>query len=98
MYKHAVKKMEKIASFGFGCMMLFFVIFAVSAAHRFHTTLTLIDYNEKEQKGEISIQMFTHDVNEIFEKKYPKKFDLEKKEEVGKRLFEFIEKNFVLKK
>jgi hypothetical protein len=71
--------------------------FLTVSSHRFHTTLTRIDLNEKEKKVEISIQMFTHDVNEIFEKKYPKKFDLEKKEESSKILFDFVERNFILK-
>jgi hypothetical protein len=78
-------------------LFTFHFSFLTVSSHRFHTTLTRIDLNEKEKKAEISIQMFTHDVNEIFDKKYPNKFDLEKKEESSKILFEFIERNFLLK-
>lgn len=66
-------------------------------SHRFHTTLTRIDYNEKAKTAEISIQMFTHDLNQLFESKLSKKLDLEKKDEVKKIIFEYLIKNFVLK-
>ncbi len=73
-----------------------FSLFTVFS-HRFHTTLTRIDYNEKAKIAEISIQMFTHDLNQLFESKLSKKLDLEKKDEVKKILFEYLVKNFVLK-
>jgi hypothetical protein len=78
-------------------LFTFHFSFLTVSSHRFHTTLTRIDVNEKEKKAEISIQMFTHDVNEVFEKKYAKKIDLEKKEEASKLILEFIESGFVLK-
>ncbi len=73
-----------------------FSLFTVFS-HRFHTTLTRIDYNEKAKTAEISIQMFTHDLNQLFESKLSKKLDLEKKDEVKKIIFEYLIKNFVLK-
>jgi hypothetical protein len=66
-------------------------------AHTFHTTLTKIDYNEKDKTAEISIRIFTHDLKPTLEKIAKKDIDFEKTKDVDKLIFAYIQKNFVLK-
>ena len=64
--------------------------------HRFHTTLTRIDYNAKEKNFEIIIKMFTHDLMPLLEKRGGKRLDLEKSPEADKLILEYINENFIL--
>lgn len=64
--------------------------------HRFHTTLTRIDYNAKEKNFEIIIKMFTHDLMPLLEKRGGKSLDLEKSPEADKLILEYVNENFVL--
>lgn len=64
--------------------------------HRFHTTLTRIDYNAKEKNFEIVIKLFTHDLMPLLEKRGGKRLDLEKSPEADKLIFEYVNENFVL--
>ncbi len=74
-----------------------FSLFTFSAsAHRFHTSLTRIDYNAEQKLFEISIQLFTHDLVPILEKKSGKRIDLEKTPDVDKLILEYLNENFVL--
>ncbi len=78
---------------------LTFAVFADSesaARHRFHTSLTRIDYNAKEKIFEISIQLFAHDLVPLLEKRGGKRFDLEKSNEADKLIFDYLNENFVL--
>ena len=67
------------------------------AAHRYHTSLTRMDYNEQERLVEISIQLFTHDLVPALEQKAGKRIDLEKTPEVDKLILGYLNENFVLK-
>ncbi len=67
-----------------------------TSAHRYHTTLTRIDYNEKEKIFEISIKLFTHDLEPLLEKRGGKRIDLEKSAEADKLIFDYLNENFVL--
>ena len=64
--------------------------------HRFHTTLTRIDYNSEQKLLEISIQLFTHDLESLLKKKGGKTFNLENNAETDKIIFEYLNENFVL--
>ena len=64
--------------------------------HRFHTTMTRIDYNAEQKLLEISIQLFTHDLEALLKKRTGKAIDLEKNAEIDKLIFEYLNENFVL--
>ena len=66
------------------------------SAHRFHTSLTRIDYNSEEKLFEISIQLFTHDLIPLLEQRSGKRVDLEKTLNVDKIILEYLNENFVL--
>ncbi len=65
--------------------------------HTFHTTLTRMDYNAKDKVIEISIQLFTHDVVEVLEKRNKKSIDLEETPDVDALILKYLESNFILK-
>jgi predicted RNA-binding protein len=65
--------------------------------HVFHTSLTRIDYNAKQKILEISIQLFTHDLVPLLEKKSGRRIDLEKTPDIDKLIFSYLNENFVLK-
>jgi len=67
-----------------------------ASAHRFHTSLTRIDYNSEQKLFEISIKLFTHDFVPILEKKTGRRIDLEKTLAVDKFILEYLNENFVL--
>jgi len=69
---------------------------APASAHRFHTSLTRIDYNGEEKLFEISIQLFTHDLVPLLEQRSGKRIDLEKTLNVDKIILEYLNENFVL--
>ena len=71
---------------------------AIPAAglHRFHTTLTRIDYNPSEKLYEITIQLFTHDLEKLLERRSGKKVDLEKTIDVDKLIQAYVNESFVL--
>jgi len=70
----------------------------VSAAefHRYHTSLTRIDYNAEQKIFEISIQLFTHDLTPLLERKSGKRIELDKSPEVDRIIHDYLNKNFIL--
>ncbi|MGI8757602.1 MAG: DUF6702 family protein [Acidimicrobiales bacterium] len=68
-----------------------------AAAHTYHTSLTRIDYDEKEKLAEISIQMFPHDLVPILEKRTKKNIDLGKKINIDDIILKYLDENFILK-
>ncbi|CAN5170439.1 hypothetical protein BH20ACI1_BH20ACI1_18710 [soil metagenome] len=84
---------------------LFVTAFIVSLAgiafplnlHTYHTTLTRIDYNQKEKLAEISIQMFPHDLVPLLEKRAKKNIDLEKTSDIDSIILKYLSENFILK-
>jgi hypothetical protein len=91
-----VLKFSKLFSIG---LLLFSLTASASPLnrHRYHTSLTRIDYNEKDKILEISIELFTHDLAPMLEKKLKKQVDLEKSSETDKILFAYLNEKFVLK-
>ena len=65
--------------------------------HRFHTSLTRIDYKAEQKIFEISIQLFTHDLTPILERRSGKRIELDKSSpEVDKIILAYLNENFVL--
>jgi hypothetical protein len=65
--------------------------------HRYHTSLTRMDYNAKEKIIETSIQIFTHDLVPLLEHRTKKRIDLEKTPDIDKLIFDYLSENFILK-
>ncbi|HEY0426927.1 MAG TPA: DUF6702 family protein [Pyrinomonadaceae bacterium] len=91
------KRNLKVAALVFSLFTFHFSLFTCFAAHRYHTSLTRIDFNEKEKLIEITIQLFTHDLVPVLEKQTGKEIDLEKTPEIDKIILEYVGRNFVLK-
>ncbi len=86
-------KLPKIISI---CMIIVAAAVNSFSLHQFHTTLTRIDYNAKEKLLEISIQIFTHDLEPMLERRGAQKIDLEKSAEIDKIIQIYLNENFVL--
>ncbi len=69
---------------------------ATAELHRYHTSLTRIDFNAKEKIFEISIQLFAHDLVPLLEKRGGKRLDLEKSSAADKLILDYVNENFVL--
>ena len=76
-------------------LIAFFI--SPARAHRYHTSLTRMDYNAKEKLVEISIKLFTHDLAPVLEKQAKKPVDLEKTPDVDRLIFDYLNQNFILK-
>lgn len=82
------------AAFLLGCLAS--GIFPASF-HRYHTSLTRIEYNRQEKIFEISIKLFTHDLEPLLEKRSGgKRVDLDKSAEADKLIFDYLNENFAL--
>ena len=81
------------------CLLLIFSATNILSfgTHRYHTSLTRMDYNEKDKVFEISIQLFTHDLVPTLEKRSKKSVNLEKNPETDRILFAYLSEKFVLK-
>jgi hypothetical protein len=83
--------------FIFSFFLFPFALLPSAAAHRFHTTLTRIDYNANEKLYEISIRLFTHDLLPLLEQRSGgKRIDLEKTFGVDEMIQNYLNENFVL--
>lgn len=84
---------------GFILFTFSFSLFTFPAveAHRYHTSLTRMDYNAKEKIIETSIQIFTHDLVPLLEQRSKKRIDLEKTPGIDKLIFDYLSENFILK-
>lgn len=81
------------------CLILafgFYLLPAVSAAHRYHTSLTRMDYNAEKKTVEVSVQLFTHDLVPTLQKLYKADVNLDKKDESDKYIQDYLGKHFVL--
>jgi hypothetical protein len=65
--------------------------------HRYHTSLTRMDYNAKEKVIETSIQLFMHDLVPLLEQRTKKKIDLEKTPNIDKLILDYLNENFIIK-
>ena len=70
----------------------------VAAAHTFHTSLMRLEYNEKEKSGEITLQLFAHDLETALTRaNQGVRVNLEKDKDLPARVLAYLESNFVLK-
>jgi hypothetical protein len=99
--KQLFKQKNQILKFAGICFVLALFTFhfslSTALAHRYHTSLTRMDYNEKQKLIEISLQLFTHDLVPILEQNAKKRIDLEKTPEADKLILDYLNENFVLK-
>ena len=87
----------KISKFFYTLLVLLIAAtMAAASLHRFHTTLTRIDYNADANLFEISIQLFTHDLAPLLERRGGKRVDLEKSPDADKLILDYLNENFVL--
>jgi hypothetical protein len=92
------KRISKITALVFSLFTFHFSLFTFPvSAHRYHTSLTRMDYNEKEKLVEITIQLFTHDLVPVLEKRTKKSIELEKTPDIDKIILEYLSQNFILK-
>lgn len=67
------------------------------AAHRFHTSLTRMDYNPEEKSVEITIQLFTHDLQAALERQEKTSINFEKTPKIDEIILKYLGERFVLK-
>ncbi|MBK8811087.1 MAG: hypothetical protein IPN69_10200 [Acidobacteria bacterium] len=80
-------------------ILTFMVAAALHAfAHKYHTSLTRIDYNAAEKNLEVSIRLFVHDLTPMLERRLKKQVDPAKTPEVDTELAKYIAENFVFRK
>ncbi len=65
--------------------------------HKYHTSLTRIDYNKQENLLEITMKVFAHDLFPTLEKRHGKKIDLEHTKDIDKILADYINEKFTIK-
>ncbi len=99
--RRSTKVAPKLSGVLYAFLAIAFIIYHSSfitetSAHRYHTTLTRIDYNQKEKIFEISIKLFTHDLLPLLEKRSGKRVEIEKSAEADKLIFDYLNENFVL--
>ena len=70
---------------------------ARSARHKFHTSLTRLDYNSKEKQIEVTIQLFPHDLVPLLEKRAKKKIELETTDGIDEMILKYLNENFIFK-
>lgn len=70
---------------------------AAHSRHKFHTSLTRMDYNAEEKIIEVTIQLFPHDLVPTLEKRAGKRIDLERTPDVDQLILEYLSQNFILK-
>ena len=91
-----IGSLKSTMGFIFAFLLFTFYLLPLPAeAHTYHTSLARMDYNEKEKKIEISIQLFIHDVVPMLERRLKKRVDIEKTAEVDGELFKYLEEKFV---
>ncbi|MEZ5425476.1 MAG: DUF6702 family protein [Pyrinomonadaceae bacterium] len=75
---------------------LFFTSGSVEA-HKYHTSLTRMDYNSRDKLIEITIQLFTHDLGPVLSKETKKKVDPEKTDETEQIIFDYLKDHFEIR-
>lgn len=72
-------------------------VFESSAAHRYHTSLTKIEYNPRSESAEITIDLFTHDLEKVLGRIAGKKIDIDKSDEADRVLQNYLRAHFEIK-
>lgn len=71
----------------------------LALAHRYHTSLTRIDYNANEKLAEITIQIFTNDLEDVLTKRNGGKptVHLDKTPKVSEMILNYLSDRFVIR-
>lgn len=69
-----------------------------AAAHKYHTSVTRLEYNAEERSAEITIQTFTDDLEEILGKRAGKSIRLGAGKDTERLVFDYLRSVFELKK
>lgn len=67
------------------------------AAHKFHESITLVEYNRQEQSVEITVRMFADDLESILSRRSGKSVRLGKTPDVEALTLEYLRGSFELK-
>lgn len=79
-------------------LLLVLTTFSISArAHRYHTSLTRIDYNADEQIAEITLQLFSDDFEAALTRKTGKPVNLDKTLKLDEIILSYLSDRFVIK-
>lgn len=68
-----------------------------AAAHTFHTSLMSLEYNHQEQLVEISLQVFSHDLENILTRRAGKNVRLDKTPDAEALIFAYLKDTITLK-
>jgi hypothetical protein len=69
----------------------------VSFAHKYHTSVTRVEYNQAERSAEITIQTFTDDLRDVLTKRAGKTVRLEAGKVTDRLAFDYLRSAFELK-
>jgi hypothetical protein len=73
------------------------VVPATAAAHKFHTSFTVADYNAPEQSLQITLRTFPDDLENILGRRNGKAVHLDRKKEAEPLLLAYLQETFRLK-
>lgn len=73
------------------------VVAFATPAHTFHTSLMQVEYNEKEQLVEISLQVFTHDLENVLTRRSGHDVRLDKTPEAAQLTLAYLNETINLK-
>jgi hypothetical protein len=68
-----------------------------SFAHKYHTSVTRVEYNQSERSAEITIQTFTDDLRDVLTKRAGKTVRLEAGKATDRMVFDYLRSAFELK-
>jgi hypothetical protein len=71
---------------------------AKSFAHKYHTSVTRVEYNAKERSAEITLRTFTDDLEAILTKRAGRTVNLDASKDVERLVFDYLRSAFELKK
>jgi hypothetical protein len=66
-------------------------------AHKYHTSVTRLEYNAEERSAEITIQTFTDDLEDILSKRAGKSVRLDASKDTDRLAFDYLRSVFELK-
>lgn len=85
-----------LAAFSFLLLMTNCFLLPSAEAHKFHTSLMVLENNSDEKLVEVSIQLFTDDLERVLETRHHKRISLDKSSETDKLIFDYLNENIKL--
>ena len=70
----------------------------VASAHKYHTSVTRVEYNARERSAEITIQTFTDDLEDILAKRVGRSVRLGADKDADRLVFDYLRSAFELKR